>query len=104
MTRAKEEEHSDGLIIDAELVASWEPILYDLWETYLDGFVHDELFLSSNLLHARNGWERELSPSLINTAKAALVSRMKSKFDTNTLVSVSKTIMYRCNCSYGCSS
>lgn len=82
LVNASRGDKSDGIFIKLDLVSFWEPIFYDLWNTYLDMFLHDELLVSSTLLDARNFGGRELSPSLLNEAKTALETKMRSKFST----------------------
>lgn len=81
LVAAKDGSRRGNQIIDPELVASWEPLFYELWDNYLEGFLHDELFLCSTLLDARNGCGQELSSALLTEALSALESRMASKFE-----------------------
>lgn len=81
LNAAKNGCRSNGCIIDPDLVASWEPLFNDLWNSYLDGFIHDDMLLCATLLDARNGCGRELSVSLLSEAKTALQSHLLQKYD-----------------------
>lgn len=72
---------ADGAFIDSHTVGSWETIFYNLWDSYVDGFLHDELLLTATLLDPRNGFGCGLSFSLLKEAKEALTSRLESKLD-----------------------
>eukprot|EP00171_Calliarthron_tuberculosum_P001259 IDg1259t1 len=74
-------DNSCSAIIDCEVVKAWELKFYSLWNTYLEGFLHDELLLSATLLDGRNGCGRELSIALLKEAKAALTARLEKKID-----------------------
>lgn len=69
-------DRSNGEILDCALVKSWKTLISELWDKYLDGFLHDDLFLCATLLDPRNGYSSSLSWVLLKDAIAALKNRL----------------------------
>lgn len=71
----------NGSITDPLVVSQWNGAWKKLWDTYLHGFITDELFLCATLLDPRNGCGRNLTPPILLKAKAALLERLQKQFE-----------------------
>ncbi len=71
---------SGDAILDLVLVKSWKSLLDDLWNTYMEGFLHDEVFLCATLLDAGNGCGENFCWTLLKEALCALRLRTKKVY------------------------
>ena len=83
---------SNGQIIDPQLVKTWKLPFEELWNGYLEEFVHDPLFLCATLLDPRNVCGKTLSWTVLKRGTAALKEKLSAKFEEFEEERISRTL------------